>query len=305
MNLEILQNQRLRLTVAPELGASVVGLELYQAGFWLPILRPTPPAALAQKHSPDTSSYVLAPYSNRIRDGRFRFGGKTYQLRPNWPDGQQTIHGEVHGRPWSAQRLDGHTLRCAFDASGLQDLNFPFPFRVEVAYRLQGDGLEISTMLANVGTEPMPAGFGHHPYFMRRIGLSDEARLSFEAQGVYLTDASRLPSRPAQALPPEFDFSRPRPLGATQLDHVFAGWKGRLQLDWPGSGWQMVLEADPIFSHLVVFTAPDGSVALEPVTHATDGFNLMSQGWDNTGVRVLEPGEEISGCLRLSLLPGG
>jgi aldose 1-epimerase len=67
----------------------------------------------------------------------------------------------------------------------------------------------------------------------------------------------------------------------------------------------MVLEADPIFSHLVVFTAPDGSVALEPVTHATDGFNLMSQGWDSTGVRVLEPGEEISGRLRLRLLPGG
>ena len=46
-------------------------------------------------------------------------------------------------------------------------------------------------------------------------------------------------------------------------------------------------------------------MALEPVTHATDGFNLMSQGWDSTGVRVLEPGEGISGRLRLRLLPGG
>lgn len=301
MNLEILQNQRLRLTVAPELGASVVGLELHQAGFWLPILRPTPPAALAQNCSPETSSYVLAPYSNRIREGRFRFAGRTYQLRPNWPDGRQTIHGEVHGRPWSAQRLDGHTLRCAFDASGLQDLNFPFPFKVEVVYRLQGESLEISTTLMNVGTEPMPAGFGHHPYFMRRLGLSDEARLSFEAQSVYLTDASCLPTRPAQAIPPEFDFSHPRPLGATQLDHVFAGWKGRLRLDWPGSGWCMELMADPIFSHLVVFTAPDGSVALEPVSHATDGFNLLSQGWENTGVRVLQPGEQMAGRLHLRL----
>lgn len=301
MNLEILQNERLRLTVAPGLGASVVGLELHQAGFWLPILRPTPPAALAQNCSPETSSYVLAPYSNRIREGRFRFAGRTYQLRPNWPDGRQTIHGEAHGRPWSAQRFDGHTLRCAFDASGLQDLNFPFPFKVEVAYRLQGESLEISTTLVNVGTEPMPAGFGHHPYFMRRLGLSDEARLSFEAQSVYLTDASCLPTRPAQAIPPAFDFSHPRPLGATQLDHVFAGWKGRLRLDWPGSGWCMELMADPIFSHLVVFTAPDGSVALEPVSHATDGFNLLSQGWENTGVRVLEPGEEISGRLHLRL----
>lgn len=302
MHQEILQNRSLRLTVAPELGASVVGLELHQAGFWLPILRPTSPAALVQKHSPDTSSYILAPYSNRIREGRFVFAGKTYQLRPNWPDGQ-TLHGEVHGRPWSALRINEDTLHCAFDASSLHDLNFPFPFRVEVAYRLQGDSLETSTTLVNVGTEPMPAGFGHHPYFMRHLGLSDEARLSFEAQGVYLTDASCLPTRPAEAIPPEFDFSQPRPVGATMLDHVFAGWNGKLSLDWPGSDWRMELSADPIFSHLVVFTAPDGSVALEPVTHATDGFNLLSQGWENTGVRVLEPGEKLAGSLRLTLAP--
>jgi len=44
-------------------------------------------------------------------------------------------------------------------------------------------------------------------------------------------------------------------------------------------------------------------VALEPVTHATDGFNLLSQGWENTGVRVLEPGEKLAGSLRLTLAP--
>jgi aldose 1-epimerase len=302
MHLEILQNRLLRLTVAPELGASIVGLELHQAGFWLPILRPTSPAALVQKHSPDTSSYILAPYSNRIREGRFVFAGKTYQLRPNWPDGQ-TLHGEVHGQPWSALRINEHTLHCAFDASSLHDLNFPFPFRVEVAYRLQGDSLETSTTLVNVGTEPMPAGFGHHPYFMRHLGNSREALLCFGADRIYLTDASCLPTRPAEAIPPEFDFSQPRPVGATTLDHVFAGWNGKLSLDWPGSDWRMELSADPIFSHLVVFTAPDGSVALEPVTHATDGFNLLSQGWENTGVRVLEPGEKLAGSLRLTLAP--
>lgn len=302
MNLQILQNEHLRLTVAPELGASVVGLELYQEGFWLPILRPTSPAALVQRHSSATSSYILAPYSNRIQNGRFSFTGKAYQLRPNWADGRQTIHGEVHPRVWSAQRLDEHTLQCNFDARDCQEPNFPFPFRVEVRYRLQADSLEISTALANVGPEAMPAGFGHHPYFMRHLGPSDEALLSFVAEGIYLTDESRIPSQPAQAIPPEFDFSQPRPIGAASIDHVFTGWGGVLSLQWPKSGWHMELRAEPIFSHLVVFTAPDGSVALEPVTHATDGFNLMAQGWSNTGVRVLKPGEQISGSLRLALL---
>lgn len=303
MNLQILQNPLVRLTVAPDLGASVVGLELYRQGFWLPILRPTSPATLVQRYSPDTSSYLLAPYSNRIRDGRFQFAGRTYQLRPNWIDGRQTIHGEVHGRAWKAHRFDEHALQCDFDARAFPDINFPFPFTAQVQYYLLDDGVEILTALQNVGTGPMPAGFGHHPYFMRHLGNSSEALLSFRATRVYLTDTTRIPTRPAEAIPPQLDFSKPRALGAANLDHVFTGWDGVLSLEWPASDWQMQLSADPIYSHLVVFTAPDGSVALEPVTHATDGFNLMAQGWHDTGVRVLEPGETVSGRLRLRLAP--
>jgi aldose 1-epimerase len=66
----------------------------------------------------------------------------------------------------------------------------------------------------------------------------------------------------------------------------------------------MELRADPLYSHLVAFTAPDGSVALEPVSHATDGFNLLAQGWPDTGVRVLQPGDSISAKLHLILAPG-
>lgn len=301
MNIEILQNQRLRLSVVPELGASIAGLEFYRDGFWVPIMRPTAPAALVQGLSPDTSSYILAPYSNRIRDGRFGFAGETYALKPNWVDGRQTIHGEVHGRPWTVLERSPNLLTCQFEASEPATLNFPFPYRVKARYWLEESGIGIGLELSNTGPKPMPAGFGHHPYFMRRVGLSQDALLSFKAQRVYLTDASCLPSPPAVPLPPEYDFSEPRALGNLQLDHVFAGWDGRLKLEWPESKVSMSLEADPIFSHLVIFTAPDGSVALEPVSQATDGFNLMNQGWPDTGVRVLQPGETLAGEVHIRI----
>jgi aldose 1-epimerase len=303
MNLQILQNKVLRLTVMPELGASIVGLELYHQGFWLPLMRPTAPATLVGRLSTDTSSYLLAPYSNRIRDGRFGFAGKIYQLRPNWVDGQQTLHGEVHARGWASQRLEENTLHCGFDSRNFQDVNFPFPFAVEMQYSLYQDGVQIYTALQNVGPQPMPAGLGHHPYFMRHLNRSSDALLSFRAQRVYLTDATCIPTRPPEAIPLSLDFSRPRPIGLSLLDHVFTGWDGLLSLEWPGLGWRMDLRADPLFSHLVVFTAPDGSVALEPVTHATDGFNRMAQGWSDTGVRVLEPGERMEGTVRMTFAP--
>jgi aldose 1-epimerase len=64
------------------------------------------------------------------------------------------------------------------------------------------------------------------------------------------------------------------------------------------------MTCDVIFSHLVVFTAPDGSLAVEPVTHATDGFNLMARGVEGTGVKVLEPGEMVAGTVTLSVRQG-
>jgi aldose 1-epimerase len=305
MKPEVLHNDRLRLSVLPALGASVAGLELRREGFWLPLLRPTSAAAIAGGASPETSAYILAPYSNRIRQGRFSFRGRSYQLLPNWPDGVQTIHGEVHGRPWVVVERSEGLLVCHFNANNPQALNFPFRYTVRAVYWLGDSSLRVSLELTNTGEEAMPAGLGFHPYFVRRLGLTPDPLLSFRAGRVYLTGDERIPTEPPTPIPRALDFSSPRPLGDALLDHVFGGWEGSLTLEWPQSGVRVELEADPIFSHLVVFTAPDGTVALEPVSHATDGFNLLDRGWPNTGVRVLEPGESLAGEIRIKVRAEG
>lgn len=292
-----MHNNSLRLTVLPELGSCIAGLELKHQGFWLPVMRPMSVAAVAAGSSPDSSSYILAPYSNRIRDGRFSFGGKDFQLKPNWPDGKMTIHGEVHARAWETVEQSAETLTCRFAADA--GLNFPFAYAVEAGFRLEGLVLELDLRLTNTSAGPMPAGLGHHPYFMRRLGSGNDPLVQFRAEKVYLTDQTRIPAGPAASIPAELDFGQPRAVGPTFIDNVFSGWDGKLSVDW--GHFRMTLEAQPVFSHLVMFTAPDGTLALEPVTHATDGFNLMSQGHADTGVRVLEPGETLQGKVWIRL----
>ena len=51
----------------------------------------------------------------------------------------------------------------------------------------------------------------------------------------------------------------------------------------------------------VVFTAPDNTLALEPVSNATDGFNLHARGIPNVGVCELEPEETMRGSITLRL----
>ena len=77
MDLVTLSTADLRVRVAPALGASVLSLELRLGGRWVDLWRPAPDPL---RSSGDAASFLLAPYSNRLRDGRFAFRGRTYDL---------------------------------------------------------------------------------------------------------------------------------------------------------------------------------------------------------------------------------
>jgi aldose 1-epimerase len=149
----------------------------------------------------------------------------------------------------------------------------------------------------------MPAGLGYHPYFVRQfLGSSVVPRLHFQASSVYLTDTSRIPEGASQAIPSELDFSSPASVTEIFIDNIYNDWDGVATLEWVGSGYRMRIEGDKIYGHFVVFNGdPDGTIALEPVSHATDGFNLFARGVPNTGVKILEPGQTLAGAMRLKL----
>jgi aldose 1-epimerase len=283
-----LENGQLRLEISPKVGASIVAFEARLGEHWQPIMRPTP-RPLPDKSS-NYSNFTLAPYSNRIKVAMFRFDDYLYQLKPNTPDGNAQ-HGDVRNRPWTVLPV-GTAAACSFDSRFFEDINWPWAFSMAKLYRLEGNTLETTLELVNQGQSPMPAGFGLHPYFVRDLG---EAVLQFEAQGYYPTDASFIPSEGMNQIPPELDFSQPRAVGNQTLNHVFGGWAGRVVLEWKGSNQRLVIEADPVFEHIVVYTAPDGTLAIEPVSNATDGFNLFANGVEGTGVRVLQPEEGLHG----------
>lgn len=285
------ESAHFRLGVAPEVGASLAFLEGKLSRGPEPLLRTTPKPWPQQAGK--YASFILAPYSNRIRHARFTFRGHTYQLRPTTPEGH-TQHGVVRDLPFTL--LEGPELQASWNNRDFKEVNWPWPFALTVRFNLERS-LEIHLRLVNLAQEPAPFGLGLHPYFVR-FRQGEEPQLRFQAQGVYLTDASRIPRSGPVQLPPELDFSRGAFL-KSDLDHVFSGWSGFAELWWPHRGLRVFLEASSLFSHLVVYTAPDGSLALEPVSHATDGINLMARGIAGTGVRVLEPGQPLEGWVRI------
>jgi aldose 1-epimerase len=295
MPTKIIETENLRLEVCPEAGASIVSFEMAMDDEWVPIMRPTPPDALADLRTDDMACFVLAPYSNRIRDARFRFKGKEFQLRSNFPDGT-AIHGDVWKRPWKLAGEGAEFLEFTFDLADFSDGNFPFPFQVRLHYQLDENTLDSTIELTNSGNEPMPAGFGFHPYFRRTlIDSQEDVQLKVRVGGVYPGE-TQLPTGSPVLPAPHQNFSGLRPIGEPDLDHCFSGWDGSTTVFWPGSGVELRFECTDVFSHLVIYT-PRGEpfFAVEPVSHCNDAFNLWEEGHKGTGMRVLEPGEFLRG----------
>ncbi len=328
-----IENASLRLSVLPDPGASIVSLEGKWQGAWVPLMRPTPPEVLAAHSSGALTSRMLAsrmplsgmlasfnliPWSNRLTGAGFDFDGTHYALRANTPQGY-AIHGDGRDRPWRVMEHTADSLICALDSREFPDFNFPFPLRAEIRYSLEGNSFGTTLTVLNSGESPMPVGFGFHPYFNRGFGgaPTDEAQLQLRVAGVYPPLAgmtakavepvrTRLPTDDRSGMfdaPAEMDFSALAPVGARDIDHCFGGWDSRATIAYPSSGVRLEFSCDPVFGHVIVYTPPGKPFfAVEPVTHANDGFNLYAQQLTGTGVRVLQPRASLSGTFKLSIL---
>lgn len=280
-----LNNGKVRVRLVPEVGGSIVECSVSQAGEWISIMRQTQEPLT---RSSDASSFVLLPYSNRLRDGKFAFNGMDYQLR--YPD-KHAIHGDVRDRPLQVLESTGEKIVLEFQSKNFKDINFPFPFTVNMTYALDEFRFSSRTELRNTGSQTMPAGCGYHPYFNRCLpGSSGEVELQLRVAGVYPGDTP-LPTGPAVPIQSEQDFSVQRPL-EVELDHCFSGWDRQAVIHWPGSGIQANIQAASAMEHVILYS-PKGEdfFALEPVTNANDGFNLFARGNTNCGVVALQPDE--------------
>ena len=295
MLVRTLSTPSLTLEILPEVGASILNL---RAASGTPVLRAVELESV--KTSSQCASFTLVPYSNRIRDARFLFQGEWVGLRPTTPDGLAQ-HGDVRNRPWreaQAPAGPGEALRFEFESREFGDMNWPWAFNAWVEYRLHGPHCDMTLGLTNVDTRPMPAGLGFHPYFARRAGGVDPL-LGFHAPLTYDTDERVLVTAAARSVTPSENFAQPRAIGDASLDRAFTAWDGVARLDWGTRA--LTLTADNVFSHLIAYTAPDGSLALEPVSHATDAFNLAAQGVPGVDLRVLESGQTLAGTARITL----
>jgi aldose 1-epimerase len=292
--------------VLPATGASLAFGRILVDGSWVDLLRPT--RRTVRGNPEKCASFPLIPWSNRIRDGVLSFRGRTWQLAHNAADGN-AIHGAVLGFTWHVLDRTPSSVDLTLDTTALTGVNFPWHFRSHVRYALTGSTLTVTTTIENVDSQPFPAGFGHHPYFQRRLGAPGagaDAVLQIPAESGYELDRC-IAVGPAGAIPARADYRSPRPIGTAFVDDVLTARRSGepILIRYPGQGVGVRLDADDAYEHLVVYV-PRGRAyfAVEPVTNVNGGFSLYDAGVPGTGVFVLEPGQSRSASFTIGVATG-
>ncbi|MCI0487010.1 MAG: aldose 1-epimerase [Blastocatellia bacterium] len=241
---------------------------------------------------------ILFPFPNRVKDGEFTFRGTRYKVDP-------PRHGFVRDKAWTIEGAgaspdEGSWIKSSIDAARYPEeilAQFPFPFRLEVTYRLKNSSLEMDTRVINTGDRDLPFGFGIHPYFRHpETGtICVPARKRWEL-------ADFLPTGKLLDVEGSYDLREASDLSGLVLDDIYtdvitdSDGRVRCTLDDRRNDLQTVVEFDPKeFPHVVAYTAPAPrrAVCIEPYTCPTDAFNLDSRGVESNLI-ALAPGETMA-----------
>jgi len=249
-----------------------------------------------QELPPAGAGQILAPWPNRLRDGRYHWHGADYQLALSEPVNGNAIHGLVRWLPWPAVSVaeDRVTLACRLDPHP----GYPWRLDLTTTWSVGPDGLRAEHSATNRSDAPAPFGLGAHPYLVLPATAVDDVVLTIPADRRLIVDGRKLPLAGPLVAGTDWDFTQGRRIGAARLDTAFGDRTpgGAAVLSTVEGSRRVTLWADEAFRWWQAFTgdplAPPRArraVAVEPMTCPPDAFR------SGRDLVTLEPGATWQG----------
>lgn len=256
-------------------------------------------------------SWIMAPFANRIKDGKYSFNGKEYHLKPI-PPRTEVIHGFTSYENFSIKHKTVEPefakviLECNSIRKGKYE-GYPFDINIFVEYTLSEGSLNIKVTAENMGEEDAPFFTGWHPYFRTSLDEGIEHLiLNIDAESIIKVDDNFIPLEDENAFTEVdksgLDFSSDRSveerrINGKEINHCFAN----LKLNDEGLAQASVYDPKNGLKILVyqkggvtlVFTGDSlaqrarKSIAIEPMQAVTNSFNRD----DFKEVILIKPGK--------------
>lgn len=229
---------------------------------------------------------LLAPWSNRIRDGKYCFQGKEYDFKGETIGGELALHGLIADQVFELIEQKPDYLRAKVSVPKLPA--YPFEVEIEVTYQISSSPhrLSLNMVAHNKGTGDAPITLGWHPYFLCPSGRAKNAKVTIAAESLVVTDEQLIPKRGQAAF-------------CTQESPVVLSGRGDFDCAYTslvpkdGSAWALVehlngsstvvqmsgarqgqgLASFQVYSAQDLMNRVSESIAVEPLLAMTDAFN--------------------------------
>ncbi|AUW56811.1 aldose epimerase [Sphingobium sp. SCG-1] len=231
---------------------------------------------------------LLFPFVGRLREDRYRVNGAEYTLPQ---------HGFARKRDFTLVESNAVSALFRLEADAATQDNYPFDFRLDMAFALTGTTLAMTATVSNRGDADMPFSFGYHPAFAWPLPYGaavEDHRIVFEkpepapvrkvGDEPALIAVDSVPSPVVgKVLAPTYAMFEGDALIWDQLESRSLTWGApdtpHLKIDFPDTPW-LGLWQKPGAHYLCV----------EPWAGMADPVGFTGDVWEKPGVMRLAPG---------------
>lgn len=234
---------------------------------------------------PYCEGIVMAPWPNRLEDGKWNYQGKTLEFPINIQSQNNANHGLLIDHPYDlVERTEASvTLGATIHA------RLPYPFNVytTVKYELVAEGIVVTHTAENLSQEAAPYAVGGHPYFQISGVATADLVLRSAAATVLDVNDRQIPVSKSATAGTRFDMLEGARVGDNFYDHGFTDLPrdsegnahtyltapdGRGFDVWQDSKFRHVVIFSPDFYWDESFDAKRHAVAIEPQTAGANAF---------------------------------
>lgn len=259
----------------PSPGGNLVRLLHLASG--VEILR-TPPDDAAYLANPVVWGLPVLMPPNRIRDGRFVFRDRVYQLPVNEAGERHNhLHGLVLHRAWELRRCGEDTVEMRIDYPGsAAGEGWMHSFAVKLLYHFSRHAVLQEITVQNTSPETMPLMLGFHSAFRLPDGAA--FRLAASRESRTLDPVRKIVNGGTEQLPDWRRWRTPVPgeqiLGHCAMDS--AAGEPEFEVRYPGTAWQLRYVLYAPWREWVIWngTGLDRFLCVEPQSCRIDAMNL-------------------------------
>ena len=264
------------LRVDPSSGAAITYWSCLKKNQWVPMIN--------SKGENHFESSLLFPFPNRLAEGKYTFENQHYQFPLNDFGRPNALHGLIHDKNFRLIEKKEDFLKFEYQYDG-EETYYPFPFRINISYRLKESELELSTTIKNIGTGNMPCGYGWHPYFDIELSQSS-CKLKMPNANKIAVDDNMIPTGKEVE---NKEFKEFQSVFEKRLDTCYRlermAERSSVFLNYPDLGTMEVWQ-DTNCPFIQIFKPNEKVIAIEPMTCGIDAFNSKE------GLKILGSREE-------------